>query len=366
MAEEIGPVAIIRPAADEEGLDAGPLAALGDGDDVGILQVLHIDVLACLDAAQRADAVAPDGGSLEFQLVGGGVHALGIVALDRGRFAGQEAPRLVHLPGIILAADKIDARPAAALDLILQAGAGAGAEHRIRTGAQHEGARQVGHRPVHRAGRGEGAEIVTLAGLAATMLLQLAERVVAGEQDLRQALVVAKQDVVARLQLLDQVRFQKQRLDLRAGDDHLQRLGLADHPHQPVRQPVRLGIAGHAPRQVARLADIERLAGAVQHAVDPGVAGQLPHFRFQIGETAAEVRRQVGRAGGSGGLVMHGGVGHLVQSSLPGAGLVGGVTLAAHLSESPGKPVSNALWITMWMNSAACVLHADSMENFAF
>jgi hypothetical protein len=55
-----------------------------------------------------------------------------------------------------------------------------------------------------------------------------------------------------------------------------------------------------------------------------------------------------------------------VQSSLPGAGLVGGVTLAAHLSESSGKPVSNALWITMWMNSAACVLHADSMENFAF
>ena len=84
MAEKIGPVAIIRSAADKEGLDAGPLAALGDGDDVGILQVLHIDVLACLDAAQRADAVAPDGGSLEFQLVGGGVHALGIVALDRG------------------------------------------------------------------------------------------------------------------------------------------------------------------------------------------------------------------------------------------------------------------------------------------
>ena len=53
------------------------------------------------------------------------------------------------------------------------------------------------------------------------MFRQLAERMVGRQQDLRQALVVAKKDVVARLQLLDQVRLKKQRLDLGLGDDHL-------------------------------------------------------------------------------------------------------------------------------------------------
>ena len=234
VAEEIGPVAVIRAAADEEGLDAGPLAASRHGDDVGILEVRHIDVLAGLDAAERADSVAPDRGCLEFQLVGGGMHALGIVPLDGCGFARQEAACLIQLRGVILAADKVDTRAAAPFDLILKAGAGARAENRIRAGPQHEGPRQVGHRAVDRAGRGEGAEIVSLSGLAATMFLQLAERVVGCQQNLRQALVVAKQDVVARLQPLDQVRFQKQRLDLGTGDDDLEGLGLAHHPHEPV------------------------------------------------------------------------------------------------------------------------------------
>ena len=129
------------------------------------------------------------------------------------------------------------------------------------------------------------------------MFGQLAKGVIGGNQDLRQALVVAQKDIVARLQFLDQVRFKKQRLDLGFGDDHLQRLGLADHPHQPVRQPVRLRIAGNPPCQIARLADIQRLANAVQHPVDAGVAAQLAHLTLQIGKTARQVGRQVGIAG---------------------------------------------------------------------
>ena len=130
------------------------------------------------------------------------------------------------------------------------------------------------------------------------MFRQLAERMVGRQQDLRQALVVAKKDVVARLQLLDQVRLKKQRLDLGLGDDHLKRLGLADHAHQSVRQAVRLRIAGHPASKVARLADIERLADTIQHPVDPRIAGQFPDLGFEEGQTARQVRRQVAGAGG--------------------------------------------------------------------
>ena len=67
MRQEIGPVAIVRPAANEKSLDTGFLATAGKGDDVGIMQVRDIDILICLDAAERADAVAPDGGCFKFQ-----------------------------------------------------------------------------------------------------------------------------------------------------------------------------------------------------------------------------------------------------------------------------------------------------------
>ena len=139
---------------------------------------------------------------------------------------------------------------------------------------------------------------------------QLAEGVISRQQDLRQAFVVAKKDVVARLQLLDQVRFQKQRLDLGLGDDDFQRLGLADHAHQSVGQAVRLRVAGHPPRQIARLADIKRFTDTVQHPVDTGVARQLPDLGLQEGKAARQVRRQIA---GAGGLVLLLHVGHDVS-----------------------------------------------------
>ena len=298
VGQEVGPVAVIRPATDEEGLNAGPLAASRQCDDVGVFQIGDIDVLAGLNARQGTDAVSPDRRRLELQRVGGGVHACGVVALNLGRGSGQEAPRLIKLRGVVGLADKPDTGAAASLDLILQAWARAGVEDGIGTGAQHESPCQVRHRAVDRASRGEGPEIITLAGLAAAMFRQLAERMVGCQQDLRQALVVAKKDVVARLQLLDQVRLKKQRLDLGLGNDHLKRLGLADHAHQPVRQAVRLRIAGHPASKVARLADIERLADTIQHPVDPRIAGQFPDLGFEEGQTARQVRRQVAGAGG--------------------------------------------------------------------
>ena len=54
------------------------------------------------------------------------------------------------------------------------------------------------------------------------MLDELRRRVVAGDQDIGEALVVAQQHVEARLQLLDEIGFQQQRLGfgLRRDEHH--------------------------------------------------------------------------------------------------------------------------------------------------
>ncbi|MMZ69397.1 hypothetical protein D1872_322350 [compost metagenome] len=67
---------------------------------------------------------------------------------------------------------------------------------------------------VDRPGRGEGAEVVARNGVGAAMLPHLGRAVVAPDHQLGEGLVVAQQDVEARLQLLDEVGFEQQGLGL--------------------------------------------------------------------------------------------------------------------------------------------------------
>ncbi len=97
---------------------------------------------------------------------------------------------------------------------------------------------------------------------------------VAGDQDIGKRLVVPQQHVVARLQLLDHVRFKKQRLDFGVGGDELHRSSRRDHALQADRQPREASVVDHAVAQVARLADVERVALFVLHPVDARPAGQ--------------------------------------------------------------------------------------------
>ena len=77
------------------------------------------------------------------------------------------------------------------------------------------------------------------------MLEDLGEFMVFGDQNMGKRLVVAQQDIVARLQPLDQVGFEKQRLDLRRGDDELHGSRLGDHAKQTRRLPACLAIGRH-------------------------------------------------------------------------------------------------------------------------
>ena len=100
-------------------------------------------------------------------------------------------------------------------------------------------------------------------------------RIVAGRQmDVRIALVVAKHDVVSRLQRLDQLRFQQQRLGFGARDRRLDASDLRDHRGE-ARVHLRLEeIIADALPEIARLADVEQLVVRAEHAVDAGRAGQ--------------------------------------------------------------------------------------------
>ncbi len=96
----------------------------------------------------------------------------------------------------------------------------------------------------------------------------------AGEVDVRITLVVAQQDVVARLERLDQLRFQQQRLALgaRHGDFHAR--DLRHHRGDARLHPRLQEIAADALLQVAGLAHVQQLATGVEMPVDAGRGGE--------------------------------------------------------------------------------------------
>ena len=106
------------------------------------------------------------------------------------------------------------------------------------------------------------------------MLEDAGRRMVAGQHDVGERLVVPHQNVEARAQPLDKIGFEQQRLDLGAGDDELHRRRLAHHPADAVGVEAAVGVVGHALLQAARLADVEHVAGGIHHAVDARRVGQ--------------------------------------------------------------------------------------------
>jgi hypothetical protein len=89
------------------------------------------------------------------------------------------------------------------------------------------------------------------------MLTHLGGAVVAADHQLGEGLVVAQQDVEARLQLLDEVGFQQQGLGLGRGDDQLHRPGLGHHQADALGVETALGVLDDALLQRLGLADIK-------------------------------------------------------------------------------------------------------------
>ena len=149
---------------------------------------------------------------------------------------------------------------------------------RIGAGADQERALQRRDGAVDGAGGGERAEIAAGPRLRAAMLEDLRRPVVAGDQDVGKRLVVAQLHVEARPQLLDQIGFEQQRLGLGRGRDDLDRDGRRDHAQDARRlRRVDPRIGGQPLADVLGLADIEHVAGRIEHAVDAGRGGRKAH-----------------------------------------------------------------------------------------
>ncbi len=280
---KIGAVAPVLAAAEEEDLNAGFAVRAMDREDVGFLEALRVDPLRLLDMGERLDPVAQAGGSLEIERFSRLLHAGAQRLADRAAAARQESLGVVHEGHVAGVVDAADARGAAPLDLIEQAGTGAGLEHRIRAGAQQEGALERVERAAHRAGRGEGAEIIAFPRARAAMFHHLREGVVARQQDVGEGFVVAQQHVVARPVALDEIGFEEEglRLGRRLHEGHI--YGGHDHAGDAVRVARALGVVRHALLQIARLAHVNDVSVTVDHAVNAGRVRQAAHlFRDQF------------------------------------------------------------------------------------
>ena len=123
------------------------------------------------------------------------------------------------------------------------------------------------------------------------------EIVILAQQDEGEALVVAQQDVERRLKR-DELRFQQQRLGFELVDD-FHRAALADHALQAVGEPGDLRVIRHPRLQAARLADIEDVALAIQHAIDAGTRLQRPDGLADGIHPGFEIRLGGDRVGGA-------------------------------------------------------------------
>ena len=132
-------------------------------------------------------------------------------------------------------------------------------------------------RAAQRARVGEGPEIARAVVLPDAREGEAGDRVVQVDLEQQELLVVPETDVVARVELLDQLAFQQQRLGLAAHDVEVevvdgvgQRLEL----QVPAHAPGGLEILAHPLAQVPRLADIDHRPEAVAHQVDARLVGQ--------------------------------------------------------------------------------------------
>ena len=139
--------------------------------------------------------------------------------LDRAAAAGKEIARFRHQVRVVVERDLAGARRRAALDLVEQARPGSIGVKTVRAGAQEKRALQRVEGAKHRAGARERAEIVAGQAARAAMLDEPRRRMTGADQDIGEALVVAQCDVVARLELLDEIGLEQQRLGVRLGGD---------------------------------------------------------------------------------------------------------------------------------------------------
>ena len=258
-------VADVAAAADHHQVDARDRAFDGARDDVGVDAAVATRRTGAPAARERADLVAVGGGLLVAPRLGGCVHLLVQVADHLVLAAFEEQHRVAHVLGVGLAARSC--RRTA------RCSAGSGTAGTAASGSRTPCPRRCAA-GTPSAGAGCSRAPRTRAGTARSSgcFRSLAPRWkprrgnwCPGEHEVRIGLVVAEQDVVARREALDQVVLEQQRLALGARDRHFHRGAPAASIICDARaRRLLLEVRRDALLQVARLADVERLARRVR------------------------------------------------------------------------------------------------------
>ena len=286
---EKGAMPPILPAADEKGLDADLIRLRRKRDDVGVLDALRGPGLT-LDEGEGAQAIAVDGGQLIVLPLRRRAHGVAELALHGLRLAGEEGLRIVDELVVAGLVDLAHTWRRTAADLVKQAWPRAIVHVAVGAGAQQEHLLQGIQGAIDRSRACEGAEVNALAAPGTAMLSDLREVVILAQEDERETLVVAQQNIERGTKALDQLRLEQQRFGLRMRRHHRHLTRERHHPLQALRQVVELCVVGDAGAQAAGLADIEHRAVGIEHAVHAGARGQGLHDVADRGGTLFEIR----------------------------------------------------------------------------
>ena len=250
-------------------------------------------MLALGERAQRCQAVSQARRLLELLRRRGGLHALLEIALDRPRAAFQEHDHLVDHRAIVVVRDEVDAGSCAASDVVVEAGnTRAATRRRPLAGAVRKDLVERLERRAHRPRRRVRAEVADAAPVALAGEHDARVLVTDRDRDVGVALVVSQPDVERRLEALDVVLLEQQRLGLGRGHD---RLDAHDARHELeclAIDRVLLQVREHALAQRPRLAHVEHCVVRVMEDVDPGLVGQAERLRA---ERVLGLRHCIGR-----------------------------------------------------------------------
>ena len=253
-------------------------------EDVGVIALGGGDALAFLQLLDGRNQVAISCGAFVFLRRGCLLHALVQRAAQIGGTAFQKQLHVAHRFLIGLGSGEIfHARAQAALDVELQAGT----RMKAREIDLARGNQKIAVDEIDDAIREVGGEVRAVVGAA--VFAQAARDVDARpalaqrELHVRISLVVAQQDVEARLALLDEIVFERQRFFVVGDDDVVNVDGFA---HQcaglRVLPAAFVEVAGDAAAQVLRLAHIDDFAFGVFVEIHAGLGGDGADFSEEI------------------------------------------------------------------------------------
>ena len=270
-------------AANVEHLHGGLEVIVGERHHVGVGAVAEHHRLLLQRPLQRGDVVPQSCRPLEVELLGGLVHLVFHVARQPVGLTRQEVAEVEHDLSVLFGRDPPDARCRALVDVTQQAwpiDLLVPLEDSRRTCARREHPGEQIKRLAYCPGMRVRPEVADT--LAARPAVDHQPRVLLVERHRqhRVGLVVAVADVEPRIEFLDPVVLQLQRLDFGAHHRPLDAACGHHHLARPWCQPGDVGEVGIQPAaQALGLADVDDAAVRIAKPIDTGFDGNRPWRR---------------------------------------------------------------------------------------